>query len=112
MVESFFGYTNNNGIFFPSSLPLYTLQPKEKFVGTFKTGLTPQVTASSTKTTTTVDEENNIVNQTEGITRSVGGLDIIIQKRREVFALSSINNFTLPILVASNAAGVKIIGPK
>ena len=113
--KELFRYTNSNGLFFPSELPFYTLQPKERFVGIFNTGLSPRISAVSIKSTIIVEPVppgQAPRNQELVISNNIAIPDIIIQRRREVLALSIINNFSTPILIASNAAGVKIIGPK
>lgn len=113
--KELFRYTNSNGLFFPTQLPFYTLQPKEKFVGIFSTGLSPKITAVSVTTKIIVEpvEPGQAPrNQNTIISNNIVIPDIVIQRKREILALSSINNFSSPFLVASNRAGVKIIGPK
>lgn len=113
--KELFRYTNSNGSFFPTELPFYTLQRKEKFVGIFNTGLSPKISGVSITTKIIVEpvEPGDAPrNQNTIISNTIAIPDIIIQKGRSVSALSFINNFSSPILIASNKAGVKIIGPK
>jgi hypothetical protein len=114
--KELFFYTNNNGFFFPTQLPFYTLQPKEKVVGTFSTGITPLSIAVSIKTViddqTPLEPGEDPQNISTIISNAVYIPDIVIQRKREILALSRLNNFSSPFLVASNRAGVKIIGPK
>ena len=110
-----FQYTNSNGTFFPSELPFYSLQPKEKVVGVFDIGLNPRVTAVSTKTTLIIEPVppgEAPRNLTVLYSNTIANPSVVLQKGRSVFALSKPNPSSTPILIVSNRAGVKIIGPK